>query len=686
MKKMLKPFLLAVITITSFSCQSGEEKTETATAAFEVKVDQFADLQILRYQIPGFDSLSLQQKELLYYLSEAAKAGRDMIWDQNYKYNLVVRRTLEQIVANYEGDKNSADYAKFMEYTKRVWFSNGIHHHYSTKKIMPEFTADYFKSLILGSPKASFPVFDQVSDAEGLANFLQPILFDPAVAAKRVNQESDIDIVVASANNFYEGVTQAEVEAYYKKKKKANDPTPIWYGLNSKLVKENGQILEKTWKSGGMYGAAIDKIIYWLEKASSVAENDKQKAALDLLIDYYKTGDLKTWDAYNIAWVQDTESMIDVVNGFIEVYGDALGMRASYESVVSIRDMEATKRIKAIGDEAQWFEDNSPLDPAHKKATVKGISAKVITVVQEGGDAAPATPIGINLPNSDWIRKDHGSKSVSLSNIVGAYDEVAAKGSAIEEFAWSKEEINRSRQFGPLAGKLHTDMHEVIGHASGKLNDNVGTPKETLKQYASTLEEARADLVALYYLMDNKLVDMGVMPSLEVGKAEYDSYIRNGLMLQLRRLEVGDNLEESHMRNRQLVAAWAMERGAAAKVIERKSRDGKTYFVVNDYEKLRIIFGELLREIQRIKSEGDFKAGQALVENYGVKVDQALLKEVKERFQKIQSAPYSGFIQPKLTAVMEGGKVIDVKVSYPDNFVEQMMEYGKDYSYLPHVN
>lgn len=686
MKNILKPVLLAVITVSSFACTSTEKESAVEEATFEVKVDQFADIQILRYRIPGFDSLNLQQKELLYYLSEAAKAGRDMLWDQNYKYNLVVRRTLDQIVANYNGDKNSADYAKFLEYTKRVWFSNGIHHHYSTKKIMPEFTAAYFEELVKNSPNASFPVFENVSDAAGLVSFLNPILFDPAVAAKRVNLDADIDNVVASANNFYEGVSQAEVEAFYKKKKDPNDKTPVWHGLNSKLVKENGQLVEKTWKSGGMYGAAIDKIIYWLEKASGVAENEKQKAALDLLVTYYKTGDLKTWDAYNIAWVADTESMIDVVNGFIEVYGDPLGMRASYESVVSVRDMEATKRIKAIGDEAQWFEDNSPLDPAHKKEAVTGISAKVILAVQEAGDAAPATPIGINLPNSDWIRKDIGSKSVSLGNIVSAYDEVASKGSAIEEFAFSQEEIDRSRKYGALAGALHTDMHEVIGHASGKLNPNVGTPKETLVLYASTLEEARADLVALYYLMDEKLIQLGVMPSLEVGKAEYDTYIRNGLMLQLRRIDVGDNLEESHMRNRQLNAAWAMERGKADNVIERKVKDGKTYFVVNDYEKLRVIFGELLREIQRIKSEGDFKAGQALVENYGVKVDQELLKEVKTRFQKIQSAPYSGFIQPKLTAVMQGGKIVDVKVTYPDNFVEQMMELGKDYSYLPHIN
>lgn len=428
------------------------------------------------------------------------------------------------------------------------------------------------------------------------------------------------------------------------------------------------------------------KLCFGFKKAITVAENPKQKKALELLVEYYKTGDLKTWDAYNIAWVQDTESMIDVVNGFIEVYGDPLGMRASYESVVSFRDMEATKRIKAIGDQAQWFEDQSPILAEHKKAKVTGISAKVITVVQEAGDASPSTPIGINLPNADWIRKMHGSKSVALGNIVYAYNEMGAKGSSIQEFAWDQAEIDRSKKFGPLAGDLHTDLHEVIGHASGQLNPGIGTPKETLKQYASTLEEARADLVALYYIMDPKLIELGVMPSLEVGKAEYDGYIRNGLMLQLRRLEPGENLEESHMRNRQLNAAWAYQKGLANKVIERKQRDGKTYFVVNDYNALRDLFGQLLREIQRIKSEGDFKAGQALVETYGVKVEQALVAEVKKRFESIQSKPYSGFIQPRLVPVMVQGKIKDVKVEYPDNFVEQMMEFGREYATLPVVN
>lgn len=668
------------------ACNSNEP-SETTAPDFEVVADQFADVQILRYRVPGFAELSLQQKELLYYLSEAAQAGRDIIWDQNYKYNLLVRHTLEGIVAHYEGERSGADWDAFMAYTKRVWFSNGIHHHYSMRKHSPDFDATYFASLIAGSPQASFPTVPGViNSTKELVAFLQPILFDPSVASKRVNLAEGEDLVLTSANNFYEGVTQAEVEAFYDAHKDPNEERPVWHGLNSKMVKEDGAVKELVWKSGGMYGAAIDKIIYWLEKAVAVAENAKQQKALDLLVKYYKSGDLTDWDAYNIAWVEDTESMIDVVNGFIEVYGDPLGMRASYESVVSVRDMEATKRIKAIGDEAQWFEDNSPILDLHKKAEVKGISAKVITVVQESGDAAPATPIGINLPNADWIRKFHGSKSVSLGNIVYAYNEVSSKGSAIEEFAWSPEEIERSRKYGPLAGDLHTDLHEVIGHASGQLNPGIGTPKETLKQYASTLEEARADLVALYFVLDEKLIELGVMPSLEVGMAEYDGYIRNGLMLQLRRLEPGDILEESHMRNRQLNAMWAYELGKADNVIERKERDGKTYFVVNDYQKLRELFGQLLREIQRIKSEGDFEAGRALVENYGVQVDQDLLVEVKERYAKLGSKPYSGFIQPKLEAVMQGDSLLDVTVSYPADFTEQMMEFGRKSSHLPVIN
>jgi dipeptidyl-peptidase-3 len=680
-------FGLFFASIMLHACQNRQSDTPTEPQAeFQVLADQFADLQVLRYRIPGFENLTLQQKELLYYLSQAARSGHDMIWDQNYRHNLLIRKTIENIVEHYEGDRKDPRWEQFMVYAKRIWFSNGIHHHYSTRKFVPEFDTAYWNALIQGCPKATFPVTPSCSNPAQLAAFLQPILFDAKIDAKRVNQESGIDLVQGSANNFYSGVSQKEVEAFYKPLKNPTDTTPVWFGLNSRLTKINGKVTEIPWKSGGLYGEAIDRIRFWLQKAISVAENPKQKKALELLVEYYKTGDLKTWDAYNIAWVQDTESMIDVVNGFIEVYGDPLGMRASYESVVSFRDMEATKRIKAIGDQAQWFEDQSPILAEHKKAKVTGISAKVITVVQEAGDASPSTPIGINLPNADWIRKMHGSKSVALGNIVYAYNEMGAKGSSIQEFAWDQAEIDRSKKFGPLAGDLHTDLHEVIGHASGQLNPGIGTPKETLKQYASTLEEARADLVALYYIMDPKLIELGVMPSLEVGKAEYDGYIRNGLMLQLRRLEVGENLEESHMRNRQLNAAWAYQKGLANKVIERKQRDGKTYFVVNDYNALRDLFGQLLREIQRIKSEGDFKAGQALVETYGVKVDQALVAEVKKRFESIQSKPYSGFIQPRLVPIMVQGKIKDVKVEYPDNFVEQMMEFGREYATLPVVN
>ncbi len=680
-------FGLFFASIMLHACQNRPSDTPTEPQAeFQVLADQFADLQVLRYRIPGFENLTLQQKELLYYLSQAARSGHDMIWDQNYRHNLLIRKTIENIVEHYEGDRKDPRWEQFMVYAKRVWFSNGIHHHYSTRKLVPEFDAPYWNALIQGCPKATFPVTPSCSNPAQLAAFLQPILFDPKIDAKRVNQESGIDLVQGSANNFYSGVTQKEVEAYYKPLKNPADTTPVWFGLNSRLTKVNGKVTEIPWKSGGLYGEAIDRIRFWLQKAITVAENPKQKKALELLEEYYKTGDLKTWDAYNIAWVQDTESMIDVVNGFIEVYGDPLGMRASYESVVSFRDMEATKRIKAIGDQAQWFENQSPILAEHKKAKVTGISAKVITVVQEAGDASPSTPIGINLPNADWIRKMHGSKSVALGNMVYAYNEMGAKGSSIQEFAWDQAEIDRSKKFGPLAGDLHTDLHEVIGHASGQLNPGIGTPKETLKQYASTLEEARADLVALYYIMDPKLIELGVMPSLEVGKAEYDGYIRNGLMLQLRRLEPGENLEESHMRNRQLNAAWAYQKGLANKVIERKQRDGKTYFVVNDYNALRDLFGQLLREIQRIKSEGDFKAGQALVETYGVKVEQALVAEVKKRFESIQSKPYSGFIQPRLVPIMVQGKIKDVKVEYPDNFVEQMMEFGREYATLPVVN
>ena len=673
------------ITTMIYSCKS-DNKQGTAPDAenFEVVCDEFADLEILRYQIPGFEELTPKQKELAYYLYEAANSGRDIIYDQKYKQNLTIRRTLEAIFNSYTGEKNDTDWKAFETYAKRVWFSNGIHHHYSNLKFIPECTVDYFKGIVKASDESLLPLDGRTVDVF-LAEML-PIIFDPNVDAKIVNLASGIDNVKASVNNFYEGVTQGEVESYYASKMKKDDAQPISWGLNSKMIKENGVVVEKVWKIGGMYSSAIEKIVYWLEKAVTVAENEKQQKALSLLVSYYKTGDLKTWDEYNIAWVADVDSRLDVVNGFIEVYGDAIGKRASFESVVSMKDMEATKRIAAIAKEAQWFEDNSPIAAEHKKKEVKGITAKVITVIQEAGDAAPSTPIGINLPNANWIRQQHGSKSVSLSNIVRSYNIVSAKSPMLKEFAENEAQIERAKKYGALAGDLHTDMHEVIGHASGQINKGVGDPDLILKNYASTLEEARADLVALYYVLDPKLIEMGVMPSLDCGKAEFDGYIMNGLITQLTRLNIGENLEEAHMRNRQLNAKWAYEMGKKDNVIEFVKRGDKTYVRVNDYDKLRSLFGQLLKEIQRIKSEGDYLAATALVEGYGVKVDQALLREVKARFVKLNVAAYKGFIQPKLTPVMEGNVMIDVKVEYPNDFKANQLELGKKYSFLPNKN
>ena len=662
--------------------ERGVGKTEESKDGFKFLSEQFADLKIIRYQIPGFETLSPKQQELAYYLYQAALSGRDIIWDQNYKHNLLVRKTLEGIVSTYSGDKKTPEFEKFMEYTKRVWFSNGIHHHYSSQKILPEFTPEYFQNLLSHSSKEALPISAGQS-VEDLGKFLSPILFDPSVDGKRVNKDPNADLVLTSAGNNYEGVTQKEAEEFYAKMENPAVATPVWFGLNSKLVKENGKLTEKIWKIGGMYGSAIEKIVFWLKKAVLVAESPLQAKTFQKLIEFYETGDLKKFDEYNILWVQDTTSRVDAVNGFIEVYGDPLGHKASYESVVSFKDMEATQRIAAISNQAQWFEDHSPLLPEHKKPNVTGISAKVITVVVEAGDASPSTPIGINLPNADWIRKIHGSKSVNLGNIVNAYAESGKGSGMLQEFAASPEEIKWDEEYGTLAGNLHTDMHEVIGHASGQINPGIGSPKQTLKNYASTLEEARADLVALYYILDQKLVEIGVMKSLDVGKCEYNSYIRNGLMTQLVRLKPGEEIEEDHMRNRQLVAAWAYEKGKADKVIEFVTKDKKTYVVIRDYEKLRTLFGELLREIQRIKSEGDFEAGKKLVETYGVKVDPILHTEVLERYAKLKISPYGGFINPRLVAVTEGDQIKEIKIEYPENFTDQMMEYGKNYSFLP---
>lgn len=652
---------------------------------FEYQTEQFADLRILRYNIPGFNQLTAKQKELLYYLYEAALSGRDIIWDQNCKYNLTVRKTIENIYNTYTGDKSGEDWNQFEIYAKRVWFSNGIHHHYDSDKFILELKDNkYFLILLEKSDLNGFPLLE----GENLVTFgerLAPILFDPKFASKKVSLDPKSDLITSSAMNFYEGVNQKEVTDFYSAMADKSNPTPVMYGLNSKLVKEDGKVVEKVWKVGGMYTQAIEKIVFWLEKAEKVAENSKQKDALNKLIKYYKSGDLKDFDDYCIAWVNDTESAVDVVNGFIEVYGDPMGFKGSFESVVSVRDPEATVRIKTIGENAQWFEDNSPLIPEHKKKNVKGITAKVINVVVESGDASPSTPIGINLPNSNWIRQDHGSKSVNLGNIVEAY-ELSAGAGTINEFYYNDEIKKRIEECGALSDKLHTDMHEVIGHASGQLNPGIGQPSETLKNYANALEEGRADLVALYYLLDPKLVELGVMPSLDYGKAHYDSYITKGIMVQLSRVKLGKDLEEAHMRNRQMVAMWAYEKGKKENVIEKKFENGKTYFVINDYEKLRVLFGELLKEIQRIKSEGDYTAGKNLIENYGRKIDLKLHKEILERYASLKLAPYQGFIQPKLIPVMKDGKVVDVKVEYPKDFTEQMLEYGKNYSFLPVKN
>ncbi|MEO7316589.1 MAG: hypothetical protein ABIW47_15470 [Ginsengibacter sp.] len=684
-------FASILIGAVAFSCNSGSDTKKeeividtTATDGydpdFQVTAQSFADLKILRYQVPGFNQLTLQQKQLAYYLSEAALAGRDIFYDQNSKNGLSIRKTIEAIYGSYSGDKSSPDWKKFEEYCGRVWFSNGNHHHYGNEKFFPEVTPAYFATVAKASDSTLFPL----NEGESFNGFLvriQPIIYDPKVEPKLVDLKAGIDNVKASSVNFYEGVTQKEVEDFYGKMDSKGNP-PMW-GLNSKVVKENGQVMEKVWKVGGMYSPAIEKIVYWLEKASTVAENAQQKKSLNLLAQFYKTGDLHTFDEYSIAWVNDVNSRIDVVNGFIEVYHDPLGIKASFESVVSIKDMEATKRIEAIAKEAQWFEDNSPLMPEHKKKNVKGIIAKAITVVMEAGATAPAGPIGINLPNNDWIRKEHGSKSVSISNIVHSYNVDGATSGMIDEFAVNDSVKDRIKKFGDITSDLHTDMHEAIGHASGQLNPGVETTDKTLKTYASTLEEARADLVALYYMLDQKLVDIGVMPSIDAGKAEYDSYMMNGLMTQLTRIKPGNNLEEAHMRNRQLNAMWVYEKGKADNVVQFVKKDGKTYVKINDYNKLRQLFGELLREIQRIKSEGDYTAGKNLVENYGVKVDQALHKEVLERFNALNIKPYKGFIQPKYVPVMDGDKITDVKIEYPTNFFEQMMEYGKKYAFLP---
>ncbi|MFR8837595.1 dipeptidyl-peptidase 3 family protein [Bacteroides nordii] len=663
---------------------SGTKKTTAQADKFDYTVEQFADLQILRYRVPGFEDLSLKQKELVYYLTEAALEGRDILFDQNGKYNLRIRRMLEVIYTNYKGDKNSIDFKNMETYLKRVWFSNGIHHHYGSEKFVPRFSQDFLKQAVLDVDPALLPLAEGQT-AEQLCEEIFPVIFDPTIMPKRVNQADGEDLVLTSACNYYDGVTQAEAEAFYAKMKDPKDETPVSYGLNSRLVKENGKIQEKVWKVGGLYTQALEKIVYWLKKAEGVAEDDAQKAAISKLIEFYETGDLKTFDEYAILWVKDLNSRIDVVNGFTESYGDPLGMKASWESLVNFKDLVATQRTEIISSNAQWFEDHSPVEAQFKKSEVKGVSAKVITAAILAGDLYPATAIGINLPNANWIRAHHGSKSVTIGNITDAYNKAAHGNGFNEEFVYSDAERELIDQYSDLTDELHTDLHECLGHGSGKLLP--GVDPDALKAYGSTIEEARADLFGLYYVADPKLVELGLLSSDEAYKAQYYTYLMNGLMTQLVRIQPGNTVEEAHMRNRQLIARWVFEKGAADKVVELVKKDGKTYVVVNDYEKVRQLFGELLAEIQRIKSTGDFAAARALVEDYAVKVDPVLHAEVLERYKKLNLAPYKGFVNPKYEAVTDAnGTITDVKVSYDEGYAEQMLRYSKDYSPLPSVN
>ena len=668
-----------------FACDG--KKTENVTPSvenFNYSVDKFADVQILRYRVPDFEKLTLKQKEMIYYLSQAAIEGRDILYDQNNKHNLSIRRTLEAVYENYKGDRNAEPFKQLITYLKRVWMANGIHHHYSEDKFTPEFSAAYFADAVKSIDPAKLPL-QQGESVDQLIAKLSPVIFDPTVYPKRTNQADGVDLILTSANNYYEGVTQQEAEDFYANMKNPNDSTPVSYGLNSKLVKEKGKIVEKTYKIGGMYSEALSRVVGWLEKAAAVAENDKQRDIINTLIRFNQTGDLKTFDEYCIKWVQDLTSQVDFVNGFTETYADPLGLKASWESIVNFKNIEATKRTEIISSNAQWFEDNSPVDKNFKKEKVKGVSAKVITAAMLGGDCYPPTPIGINLPNANWIRAEYGSKSVTIENITEAYDQVAMGNGFNEEFMWSDVERNRAKEFASLTNNLHTDLHECLGHGSGKLLP--GTDPNALKAYDSTIEEARADLFGLYYMGDPKLVELGLLPDKEAFKAEYYQFLMNGLMTQLTRIKPGKNIEEAHMRNRQLIANWVYENGKADNVVEFKVRDGETFVVVNDYEKVRTLFGKLLAEIQRVKSTGDFAGGRDLVEKYAVKVNPELHKEVLARYEKLNLAPYKGFVNPVYALVTDKkGKVKDVTVSYTENYVDQNLRYSREYSKLPNYN
>ena len=670
MNRFLKMTALTALTAAAVSC--GNNAGSQQDKDFKYLIDEFADLKIMRYQIPGWDDLTLQQKEYVYHLGEAAKYGRDILWDQHCKANLPIRHAIENILENYQGDRDSKDFQDFTVYAKRVFFSNGIHHHYAEDKFFPDCPKEYFASLM-----------DAVGIDGAEASELLEIIYNPDIYPQRKSNSSDGDIVALSAVNFYENVTRDEVEKYYHELQDPNDPEPVSYGLNTKVVKgSDGVVREEAWKIGGIYSAALEKIVAELEKAAAVAENDLQKQYIATLIEYYRTGDLRLWDKYNIEWVQDTLGTVDFVNGFVEDYTDPLGRKGSWEGLVNIKDHEASERTEILSENAQWFEDNSPVDPRFKKETVKGITAKVINATTLSGDCYPSTPIGINLPNADWIRKEHGSKSVTIANITHAYDYAAQESpkSTLNEFAWDEAEIAAAKKYLSLTDEIHTDLHECLGHGSGQILP--GVSPNALKEYSSTLEETRADLFGLYYIADSKLVELGILPDMEAYKAQYANYIRNGMMVQFSRVELGRKNTEAHMQNRKLIAEWCYEQGKADNVIEKKVRDGKTYFVVNDYEALRGLFGKLLAEIQRIKSEGDYKAGKALVETYAVNIDPALHKEVKERYDALGLKPYGGFVNPEIVPVTKGGKVVDYRVEYPDDYLGQMLEYGRKYATL----
>jgi len=677
---MLRLIAISVMILTTFVTCRNSVKPQTATEKeFNYFVDQFEDMRVLRYRLPGFDSLSLRQKKLIYYLSEAALTGRDILWDQNFRYNLLIRKTIEAAINNYKGDKESTEYKAFIVYAKRVFFANGIHHHYSSDKFKPGFSETFFTDLVKNCEPGSLPL-NKGESTEGLLKLVTPLIFNDNMYPRKIEQKEGSDMVAESAVNFYEGVTQQEVEKFYSQKISPDDPRPVSLGLNSKVLRKDGKIVEEIYRSGGMYGKTIDKIIYWLQKAGEAAETENQKKELDILIEYYRTGNLKTWDDYNVMWAGNTETTVDYINGFIETYNDPLGMKATWEAIVEYTDFDATRRTKVITENSQWFEDNSPVQSEYKKEKVTGVAARVINIAMLGGDCYPVSPLGINLPNANWIRKEVGSKSVTLANITGAYDAASQGNGFLEEFAADAEEIERSKKYGNIAGALHTDLHECVGHASGKLAP--GTDPNALKNYASPLEEARADLFALYYLMDKKLQDLGLLPDENAARAAYDSYIRNGLLTQMVRIKPGKDIEQAHMRCRAAISRWVYEKGKNENVIGMFVRDGKTYVKISNYEKLRELFGYLLKEVQRIKSEGDFQAGKDLIEKHGVKLDAGLHAEILSRYEKLNLAPYTGFVNPVLKPVTDpSGNITDVEVVYTDDYLEQMLLYGKTYSY-----